>query len=186
MVYLHLMIVFFKTGLFTIGGGLAALPLLQVYLVHGGWVTQEEFIDMIAIAQSTPGPIGINMATFAGYKAAGMPGALVATISMVTPSFVIILIIARFLETFASHPLVKQIMRGLRPAAMGMIAAATWLVTRAALYHPHARSGTEFQLMPWVLFTVLVLCYARWRAHPLIYIAAGAVGAVILRWAGLV
>lgn len=179
MIYLQLAYIFFKTGLFTIGGGLAALPLLRIYLVKGGWVTPEEFIDMIAIAQSTPGPIGINMATFAGFKAAGIHGALVATFSMVAPSFIIIFIISKFLKRFEKHILVEHAMAGLRPAAMGMIAAATWYVTKAALYRPDLTTRIGFQIDPLILFLLLGIVYFKWRLHPLIYILAGAAGAVL-------
>jgi len=172
---------FLKVGFFTIGGGLAALPLLQVYLVDGGWVNQKTFIDMIAISQSTPGPIGINMATYAGYQAMGFPGAIMATTGMVTPSLIIIILIARFMRDFNDHPSVKYLLSGLRPAALGMIAAAVWFVLGESIFH--------FDLFPrgnWLdwkgisMFIVFGALYYRWRLHPFFYIIAGAIAGIFI------
>ena len=124
MIFLQLFYEFFKTGLFAVGGGLATLPFLNEICQKYDWFTEQMLADMIAISESTPGPIGINMATYAGYQAAGVLGSVVATCSLVAPSIIIIVLIARFLSKFNEHPLVKSAFSGLRPAVTGLIAAA--------------------------------------------------------------
>ena len=106
MIHLQLFGAFFKIGLFTIGGGLAALPLFQRELLALGWITPTEFIDMVAISQATPGPIGVNMATFAGFRVASYSGAVAATAGLAAPSLIIIVIIARFMKDYAHRPAV--------------------------------------------------------------------------------
>ena len=133
MTLLKLYFVFFNIGLFTIGGGLASLPLLQRAVVDTGMVSQSEFVDMLAISQSTPGPIGINMATFAGHKIAAVPGGIIATLGMVSPSLLIIILIAAWMKDFASNPFVKNAMSGIRPAALGLIGSAAWFISEQAL-----------------------------------------------------
>lgn len=123
MIYFQLFIEFCKVGLFTVGGGLAALPLLYDIAENFNWFTRTEVIDMIAISQSTPGPIGINMATFAGYNAAGISGALIASISTTIPAFFIVITIAKMLRKFQESPLVQGAFYGLRPAVAALIVA---------------------------------------------------------------
>ena len=106
MIYLQLFYEFFKTGLFAIGGGLATLPFLQEMSARTGWFSLSELQDMIAVSESTPGPIGVNMATYAGFTSAGIPGAFCATLGLILPSFIIILIVAGFLKRFKDSPLV--------------------------------------------------------------------------------
>lgn len=124
MIYLQLFYEFFKTGLFSIGGGLATLPFLYDMSDNTDWFTYEQLADMIAISESTPGAIGINMATYAGHLTAGYLGGIVATIGLVTPSIIIILIIARFLTKFRDNHVVEATFYGLRPASTALIAAA--------------------------------------------------------------
>ena len=120
-----LLIEFFKTGLFAVGGGLATIPFLQDMAdKYPHWFTNAELTDMIAVAESTPGPIGINMATFAGYRVAGIPGAICATLAIVLPSYVIICIISKILTKFASNKYVTGAFSGIRPAVPGLIVAA--------------------------------------------------------------
>lgn len=173
---------FFKIGLFTIGGGLAAIPLLRETLVDGGWVSGGEFIDMLAVSQSTPGPIGINMATYAGFKAASFPGALAATAGMVAPSLIIIMIIARFLHSYAERPLVRNLLSGLRPTATGLIAAAAWFVFANGVI-----LLDRFPQPGWVeprallIFAALSAAWWKFRVYPVVYILAGGVlGALLL------
>ena len=133
MIYLKIFCIFFKIGLFTIGGGLAALPLLLQELTSRGWVTEREFIDMVAVSQSTPGPIGINMATYVGTKLDPLGGGLAATAGMVAPSLIIIMLIATFMRNFAQNTRVQNALGGLRPAAAGLIGAAVWFILVRAL-----------------------------------------------------
>lgn len=172
---------FFKVGLFSIGGGLATLPLMQVYLLEAGWVSAEEFVDMIVIAESTPGPIGVNMATFAGYKAGGALGGVIATAGLILPAFMITLLLARFLQAWRRHPLTGHVMSALRPAAIGMIAAAAWFVIDNAVVKSASLLGTGRPDWPvWGMFAVLSAIYARFRPHPVLCIAGGALLALLV------
>ena len=121
MIYLQLFYEFFKTGLFAVGGGLATIPFLSAMTDKYTWFTKAQLADMIAVAESTPGPIGVNTATFAGYNAAGIPGAIIATLSLVLPSYIIILAISKALQKFRDNKYVNDAFTGLRPAATGLI-----------------------------------------------------------------
>ena len=122
--YLRLYWEFFKTGLFAIGGGMATLPFLKDIGATTGWFTQTDLMNMLAVSESTPGPVGINMATYVGYTVAGVPGAIIATIGEVTPSIVVILIVAAMLAKFRDSKAVADAFYGLRPASTGLIGAA--------------------------------------------------------------
>jgi len=125
MICIKLFLTFLKIGLFMFGGGYAAIPLVQKEIIEmRNWVTLKEFIDILAIAEMTPGPIAINSATFIGYKLAGFWGGLFATAGVVLPAFLAILLIAGFFYTYITHPLVERVFRGIRPAVIGLIAAA--------------------------------------------------------------
>lgn len=124
MIYLRLFFEFFTTGLFAIGGGMATVPFLQRMSESTGWFTSAELADMIAVSESTPGPIGINMATYVGNTVAGIPGGVIATLGLVTPSVIIILIIAVILDKFRKNKYVNAAFYGLRAASVGLIASA--------------------------------------------------------------
>ena len=116
---------FFKTGLFAVGGGLATLPFLyDMAARHPEWFTVSQLADMLAVSESTPGPLGVNMATYVGYLTAGIPGAVAATMGLVAPSVIVILIVAAFLKRFRESRLVNNVFYGLRPASAAMVAAA--------------------------------------------------------------
>ena len=134
MVYLQLFLEFFKTGLFAIGGGLATLPFLKQIALRHTWYSVSQLTDMIAVSESTPGPIGINMSTYAGFHAAGVPGAIVSTLSLVLPSYLIILIVSHFMEKFKDSPLVNHVFYGIRPATAGLIAGAMFEVFLMSLF----------------------------------------------------
>ncbi len=124
MIYLQLFWEFFKTGLFAVGGGMATLPFLQAIGESTGWYTYTDLMNMLAVSESTPGPIGINMATYVGFTAAGIPGAVVATVGEITPSIIVILIVAAVLHSFRNNRYVDRAFYGLRPASTGLIGAA--------------------------------------------------------------
>ena len=134
MLYLRLFWEFFKTGLFAVGGGMATLPFLYSISDTTGWFSHAQLADMIAVSESTPGPIGVNMATYVGFTAAGIPGAVIATLGLITPSIIIILIIARVLAAFRQNKYVDAAFYGLRPCSVGLIAAAGLLVVKIALF----------------------------------------------------
>ena len=124
MIYLRLFLEFFKAGLFAVGGGLATLPFLSDMATSTGWFTHSQLADMVAVSESTPGPLGVNMATYVGYTVKGVPGAVIATLGLITPSVIIILIIALFLKSFRHNHFVEAAFECLRPASLGLITAS--------------------------------------------------------------
>ena len=134
MILLRLYWEFFKAGLFAVGGGMATLPFLYSMSEKTAWFTTAQLADMIAVSESTPGPIGVNMATYVGFTTAGIPGALIATLGLATPCVVIILIIASVLDAFRKNKYVDAAFYGLRPCSVGLIAAAGMLVVKISLF----------------------------------------------------
>ncbi|MDD3027081.1 MAG: chromate transporter [Erysipelotrichaceae bacterium] len=176
MEYLYIYLNFCKIGLFTIGGGLAALPLLQDFVLKNGWLTLDQFANMIAISQATPGPLGINMATYIGFSQMGVRGSLIATLGMVTPSWVIIMIIARGMENFKDNRHVQLFFTGLRPVVIGIILAALFSIAKLSFFDFDG-GGWSVDFKAVVLFGVLFGLSRRLRLHPSIYlIMAGLLG----------
>lgn len=171
MIYLQLFWEFFKVGLFSIGGGLATLPFLYALAeTHPHWLAAKQIADMIAVSESTPGPIGINMATFAGYQAAGLAGGLIATLGEITPSVIIIIFIARFLGKFDKNLYVKDAFYALRPAVVGLISYAGLMLLSETVF-----PNQGFKLKEAVLYAVLVVLVLRFKkVHPLLWIVLGA------------
>ncbi len=138
---------FFKIGMFTVGGGYAMLPLMQQEIERHGWITAGEFIDIIAIAEMTPGAIAVNTATFAGFRIAGILGAIVATAALALPSLLIIVPLSNFWETHQNHPILKAIFRGIKPTVAGLIiAAALYIGETALLYDPLLKKTDGFPI----------------------------------------
>lgn len=144
MIYLQLFWEFFKTGLFAIGGGLATLPFLQEMGQRTGWFTTHQLTDMLAVSECTPGAIGINMATYAGFQAAGFPGAVCSTLGIITPSIIVIIIVAGILKKFRDNKYVQALFYGLRPASSGLIGAACVGVGAVVLFDFGGVSIVEF------------------------------------------
>jgi len=142
--YLILFAEFFKIGLFAIGGGLASLPFLQQLIAKYGWITSDQLLDMIAISESTPGPIGINAATYVGFEAAGVFGGVVATMGLVSPSIIIIVLLARVLQLYNDHPLVEGGFGAIRPAVAGLIGAVAFDLGRTELLQNIVWKISEF------------------------------------------
>jgi len=169
---------FFKTGLFSVGGGLATLPFLfEMAKNHPEWFTVEELTNMVAVAESTPGPIGVNMATYVGTTVAGVPGGILATLSLILPSIIVILIIARILEKFSESRIVKDIFYGLRPAVVGMLFASVLSVVESSIFGGDFLSGVDWRYLS--LFAVLVFGVFKFKKHPILYIGIGAVVGMI-------
>ncbi len=191
MIYLRLFFEFFKTGLFSVGGGLATLPFLYEMSDKTHWFTHADIADMIAVSESTPGAIGINMSTFAGFKTGGVPGGFVATFGLAAPSLIIILIIASFLEKFRNSRTVNDAFYGLRPASIAMITAAGLNVAKVALVNLEAFAATHAvtDLFLWKAIVLAVLLFAGQRlfpkVHPVLFIAASAAVGVVFRFAGV-
>ena len=193
MIYLQLFWEFFKTGLFAVGGGMATVPFLSEIAARTGWFTQAMLADMIAVGESTPGPIGVNTATYVGYTVAGVPGGVVATLGLVLPSFLIILIVAAFLKAFRTNKYVERVFYGIRPASVGMIAAACVAVMRicfvdTAAYKAGAGILEFFNWKAFALFAAIWLLTnlvkRTKKLHPVVFIAASAVIGIVFRFAG--
>ena len=192
MILLRLFWEFFKTGLFAVGGGMATVPFLSEMAERTGWFTQGMLADMIAVGESTPGPIGVNTATYVGYTVAGIPGGLAATFGLVLPSFLIILIVAAFLKAFRSNRYVERVFYGIRPASVGMIAAACITVMRLSLVNSGVAKGSG--IMSYVNWKGLALFAVIWvltnlvkptkKLHPIVFIAASAAVGIVFRFAG--
>ena len=188
MTLLQLMFEFFKTGLFSVGGGLATLPFLyEMSDRHPQWFSHSDIADMIAISESTPGAIGINMSTYAGYRAAGIPGGLLASFALALPCVVIILIIARFLAKFRRNRLVEGAFYGLRPASIAMISVAGLNVVRVALVDVTAlTSGAGLGgFFVWKAVALAVLIFVGLRKlkwSPIAFIAISAVVGIIFKF----
>lgn len=134
MILLKIFYTFFRIGLFTFGGGYAMLPLVEEAVLSNGWLEESAIIDFIAISESTPGPFAVNMATYVGTSVAGIPGGILATLGVILPSFIIILIISRFYRAFKDSRLISGAMRGLKPATIGLIAAAVINMMRTVFF----------------------------------------------------
>lgn len=176
-----LFFLFMYIGACTIGGGLVAITLMQQELIPRGLIASEEFFSMVAISESTPGPIGINMATYIGYKLYGIPGSIVLTAGMVLPSLVAILIIAKFAVSFQEYPLVKKSFYGLRSGALGMIATAFWQVLYISVFtvHKFKISGKLIDLVDikqaGFFCILIVLIFMFKKIHPVFFVFLGAV-----------
>ncbi len=186
--YLRLFWEFFKTGLFAVGGGLATLPFMYDISDKTGWFTHSMLADMVAVSESTPGPIGVNMATYVGFVTGGVPGAVVATVGLVTPSVIVILLIARVLKAFRENQYVDAGFYGLRPCSVGLIAAAGVLVIKLALFNTELYASTGalldlFNLKALILAAVLLAatrCIKKLKGlHPIVFILASAVIGIV-------
>ena len=188
MIFLQLFWEFFKTGLFAVGGGLATIPFLKDITLKYPWFTPQDLLDMIAVSESTPGPMGVNSATYAGFQAAGIPGALVATCSLVLPSVIVIILVSRALNRFKDSRLVQDGFYGLRPASAGLIFGALLEVFAAALFHTELWTGlgslgAVFNLPAIAFF--LILSLAIWklpRIHPIVFIGVGALCGIVFHF----
>lgn len=180
---------FFKTGLFAVGGGMATLPFLyDMSARHPDWFTTAQLADMIAVSESTPGPIGMNMATYVGFQTAGVFGGLIATLGLAAPSIIIILIVARMLKQFRENKYVDAAFYGLRPCSVGLIAAAGLLVVKIALFNFDAWSvggalGDLFNVKGLLLAAVLLVLTRAVKAtkklHPIFFILGSALVGVV-------
>ena len=188
MSLLSLCFTFFYIGLFTIGGGVVAITLMQQTIVARGLISPEQFYNMVAISESTPGPIGINMATYIGYNLYGIPGGILTSIFEAMPSVIIILIIARFLQKFHENPFVKGSLAFLRPVTTGLILVPAVQVFIFALVNMPQSWGALLSLETWkglfdwislAFYAVCTFLLFKFMTHPIIIIVLGAVFGVI-------
>ena len=187
MIYLRLFWEYFKIGLFAVGGGQATIPFLTKLSEKTAWFSLSELVDMIAVSESTPGPIGVNMATYVGYTMKGIPGSLVACFGLVLPSVIIILIIAKVLQKFRHSKLVENIFYGIRPASSGLILAALLTLCKLCLltvdkFNASGSFTDLFNFKYLILFAVLLVLTnikALKKLHPIVFIAVGAAVGII-------
>lgn len=165
MIYLQLFWSFLQVGLFSFGGGYAAMPLIEEQIVtRHGWLSMQEFTDLITISQMTPGPIAVNSATFVGIKIAGIPGALVATLGCILPSCILVIVLAKLYFKYRNMQMLQGVLGSLRPAVVAMIAAAGVSVLVTAFWDGEVISffGTN-----WVLVAIFLVCFVLLRATKL-------------------
>lgn len=199
MIYLELLITFFKIGLFSFGGGYGMIPLIEREIVSRNWLTGPEFVDIISISEMTPGPISINTATFVGYKMGGVAGGAAATTGVVLPSLILILIVSHYLEKFRQNKLKEEIIHGIRPVVVALITQAVLLV--AGNIFLKEKPGAEIvSIFDWIsggdflnvidlpAILIAAVCLAvllLTRVHPILIILAGGVAGIILNYAGI-
>lgn len=180
MIYLQMLWTFFRLGLFTVGGGYAMLPLIQSEIERLGWITAEEFVDMIAIAEMTPGAIGVNTATFVGFRLGGLFGAFVATAGIALPSLLVVVAVSKALDRFREHPLVEAILYGIRPVVAGLIASAALFIAQAAVIEAGGSGFSSIEPIALVLAIASGLAVGRYHLHPVAAIVgAGLVGLIV-------
>ena len=186
MIFLQLFYEFFKTGLFAVGGGLATLPFLEDISQRTGWFTSAQLADMLAISESTPGPIGVNMATYVGFETAGILGALCATVGLVMPSVIIIVLVSKVLAKFRTNTYVEAAFYGLRPASVAMVASAGIGVAMTTLLNLTASGFAVLRWRELVLAAVIVVLTnfvpKVKKFHPIVFIALAAAVGIIFKF----
>lgn len=169
-ILLNLYLSFFKIGLFGFGGGYAMISLIQVELASHGWIQLEEFIDIIAIAQMTPGPIAINSATFVGFKVFSIFGSIIATIAVITPSIILVLLLARYFNEVKDSEYIKNLLQYLRPVVIGLIVSAAVTIAKTSIV----------DIRSFLILIVVIYMMHKTKVHPILVIMlAGLSGAVI-------
>ena len=186
MIYLTLYYEFFKIGLFAVGGGLATLPFLYDLADKYTWFDSSVLPNMIAISESTPGPIGINMATYAGHSISGVLGGIIATLGLITPSIIIIMLVANFLNKFKENFYVQSAFYGLRPSVAALIALAAFEVLKVSIFTFDKFIASHniinlIDIRSTILFAIFMLATNRFKIHPIFYIAIGAVLGIVLK-----
>jgi len=182
MLLLQLMFEFFKIGLFAVGGGQATIPFLYDIVNRFDWFSAQELADMIAIGESTPGPIGINMATYAGFNAGGVLGGILATLALVFPSIVVIIAISKALDKFRNNVFVENVFAMIRPCVVGLIASSALTVFSLAILNNEAQNIFEMiKVYEVILFVVILTLTFKWKKHPIVYLAIAMVVGIILK-----
>jgi chromate transporter len=189
MLFLQLFYTFFKIGLFGFGGGYAMLSMIQGEVVtRHGWISAQEFTDIVAISQMTPGPIGINSATFVGYStlidagytpAMAVLGSATATFAVILPSFILMLIISRYFLKFQKHPVVMAVFSGLRPAVVGLLAAAALLLMNSENFSSPTNDMRSF-IISCLIFLVVFIATRRFKISPILMIVISGVAGLLL------
>lgn len=181
MIYLQLFYTFFKIGLFGFGGGYAMLSMIQGEVVtRYNWLSTQEFTDIVAISQSTPGPIGINAATYVGFTATGsIWGSVLATFAVVLPSFILMLTISKFFLKYQKHPVVEAVFSGLRPAVVGLLASAALVLMNTENFGSPTKDTYTF-IMSVLIFIIAFVGTRKYKVNPILMIVACGVAGLIL------
>ena len=184
MLYVKLFWEFFQTGLFAVGGGMATLPFLYSISDRTGWFTHQQLADMIAVSESTPGAIGVNMATYSGYITAGIPGAIISTSGLITPSIIVILLVAAFLNAFHENKYVNAVFYGLRPASSAMITAAGLILARVVFFGGAFTNPVNVKAV--ILAAVLlvfthIITFTK-KLHPVTWIFFAAIAGIVFKF----
>jgi len=186
MILLRLFYEYFKVGLFSVGGGLATVPFLAELSDKTGWFTKVQLADMLAISESTPGPIGVNMASYVGFTAAGIPGVIFATFGLVAPSVIVIIIVISIISKFKDSEIVKSVYYGLRPASLALISAAGIEVVKIALVN-FSTFKTDFlgsfNIKSILLAVVVYFAMKKIKIHPVFFILASAIVGIVFNYA---
>jgi len=175
-VLFELFISFFLIGLFGFGGGYAMIPLIKQYIVRYGWMPISQFADLVAVSQMTPGPLAVNAATYAGMSVAGLPGAITATLGVSIPAFVIVLIVAHFVTKFRENRFVSSTLDAVRPATVGMIAAAVLFFMQMSVF------DEDYKFVPGAaaIFLISILMARSFKVNPIIIVVISAVLGMLL------
>ncbi len=186
-ILIELFLVYAKIGLFTFGGGYAMIPLITQEITQRNWLTLEGVIDIIAISEMTPGPFAVNSATFIGIQQAGLIGGIFATLGVATPSFIIVVLVAKYFMKMKDHPIVQGVLSGLRPAVIGLIASSTLMIAQNAFYikgwdgWANMISAIDWRAI--VVFALSLLGITKLKVHPALMIIISAVlGIVLFTW----
>lgn len=179
-IYVSLFFNFFKIGLFTFGGGYAMLPLILEEVKRHAWMDEDAVINFIAVSESTPGPFAVNMSTYVGYQCGGFPGAVLATLGVVLPSFLVILMISKVLQKFSESTYVKGAMAGLKPAVVGLIGTGIVTTFHSAFSFVNGRNVFTAETIVATLLLCLMLYMGHKKVHPIILIVIGAVAGILV------
>ncbi len=187
MILLKLYVMFFITGIFGFGGGYAMLPLIYQRAQEFGQMSAQEFSDLVALSQVTPGPVSVNAATYVGYNFAGLPGAAIATLGIATPSFILVLLVMSFMDKYYKRIGVQGVMNGIKPATVGLIASAAFFIGETVMVNsmvlPMTTIAAIFEylnVLPFLIFIGTIILIAKYKVNPIIItILMGSIGAAL-------
>ena len=187
MVFLNLYMMFFITGLFGFGGGYAMLPLIFQRVQEFGQMSAQEFSNLVALSQVTPGPVSVNAATYVGYNFAGLPGAAIATLGIATPSFILVLLVMSFMDKYYNRKGVQGVMNGIKPATAGLIGAAAFFIGKTVMVNsqvlPVSTIAQVFEylnVLPFIIFICTIILIAKYKVNPIIItLIMGSIGAFL-------
>ena len=187
MVLLNLYVMFFSIGIFGFGGGYAMLPLIFQRVQEFGQMSAQEFSDLVALSQVTPGPVSVNAATYVGYNYAGMPGAVAATLGIATPSFILVIVVMSFMDKYYKSKGIQGVMNGIKPATVGLIASAAFFIGQTVMVNSQVLPVSRFagifdylNVLPFIMFICTITMIAKFKINPIIItLVMGIIGAML-------